>query len=75
MSPASVQPYHLQPDILEVMCMYILICAGSVPEGTICVCVFLFLIKGGISAFWVGEEQIQKELIKWKEKGVKDVDI
>lgn len=72
MSPVSVQPCHLQPDILEVMCR---ICAGSVPEGTVCVCVFLFLIKGGISAFWVGEERSQKELIKWKEKGVKDVDI
>lgn len=56
MSPVSVQPCHLQPDILEVQCMYRLICAGSVPEGMVCVCVLLFLIKGGISVFWVGEE-------------------
>lgn len=56
MSPASVQPCHLQPDILGVLCMHILICAGSVPEGMVRVCVALFLIKGGISAFWVVEE-------------------
>lgn len=75
MSPASVQPCHLQPDILEVVCMYILICAGSVPEGMVCVCVFLFLIKGGISAFWVGEEWSEKESAERKEKGVKDVEV
>lgn len=54
MSPASVQPYHLHPDILKVVCMYILICAGLMPEGVVCVCVVLFLIKGGVSGFWVG---------------------
>lgn len=54
MSPASVQPYHLQPDILKFVCMYILMCAGLMPEGLVCVRVVLFLIKSDISAFWVG---------------------
>lgn len=55
--------------------MYILICAGSVPEGMVCVSVVLFLIKGGVSAFWVGEEWSWRESTEWKEKGVKGVEV
>lgn len=40
--PVSFQPCHLQPDILEVQCMFRLICAGTVPEGIVCLCASVF---------------------------------